>query len=339
MSLPRVSLFAVVLALSATVSQGAGAQGFFERLFGIRPAPVPPGSVPAGHIPPGAVPPGAWPPGALPPPGNPEEAVAPGTGMGMGQSNGPPPARPVAMRPASEDTVLGREVRLNGIEGSLRIDRAGIDLKAQVTLRGAKISQPTESCSVKLGDGQPLPLSNLGKPDGAPRYELQAPLCPIVFEIVEGGVLVSAPAQACVIREADCQVEPRGMWGPEPASLIARARDIEQARGAADRAVRENYKALTQRARPQDVRPIVSEQAAFSSEREQTCRSYAREGVHGFCNTRFTEARAVTLASRLGLLTTAETRPERARRPRPTSTQVFPAEAVPPAGNEPVYIR
>jgi hypothetical protein len=330
MSLPRVSLFAVVLALSATASEGAAAQGFFERLFGIRLAPVPPGAVP-----PGAIPPGAVPPDGLLPPGAPEEAIPPG----MGQSSGPVPARPVAMRPASEETVLGRELRLNGLEGSLRLDRAGFDLKAQVTLRGSKISQPTESCSVKLGDGQPLLLSNLGKPDGSPRYELKAPLCPIAFEVVEGGVLVSAPAQACVIREADCQVEPRGMWGPEPASLIAKARDIEQARGFADRAVRENYKALTQRARPQDVRPIVSEQAAFSSEREQTCRSYAREGAHGFCNTRFTEARAVALASRLGLLTTAESRPDRARRPRPTSSQVFPAEAMPPAANEPVYIR
>ena len=46
------------------------------------------------------------------------------------------------------------------------------------------------------------------------------------------------------------------------------ARPIEQDRSQADRAVRENYKALAQRAQPHDVRTVVSEQAAFSSERE-----------------------------------------------------------------------
>jgi hypothetical protein len=222
------------------------------------------------------------------------------------------------MRPPSEEGILGRDLKLNGKTGSLRIERAGQGaLRAQMSLEGTKISQPTESCSIKLGGGEPLPLSTPGKAEGLQRYELQAPACPIAFDVVDGGVMVTAPTEACVIQEADCQAEPLGLWGPEPANLIPRAAELEQARGTADRAVRENYKALTQRASPQGARPIVSEQAAFSSEREQVCRSYAREGAHGFCNARFTEARAVTLAARLGLLTQAEAQAERPRRPRP----------------------
>jgi hypothetical protein len=188
---------------------------------------------------------------------------------------------------------------------------------------------------VKLGGGEPLPLASLGRADGLARYEVQAPACPIVFDVVEGAVMVTAPAEACVIQEADCQAEPRGLWGPDPASLLPRAADFEQVRGTADRAVRENYKALSQRAAPQAVRPIVAEQAAFSSEREQVCRSYAREGVHGFCNARFTEGRAVTLAARLGILMQPEAQADRTRRPRPPPV----SEAMPPPGYDPSYVR
>ena len=76
------------------------------------------------------------------------------------------------------------------------------------------------------------------------------------------------------------------MWGPEPAALAGVLADIERDRGAADKAVRENYKILAQRAKPQDARAIVGEQAGFSAEREIACRAYARESAHGFCNAR-----------------------------------------------------
>ncbi len=60
------------------------------------------------------------------------------------------------------------------------------------------------------------------------------------------------------------------------------------------------------------MRPVVAEQAAFSADRETLCRSYRREGAHGFCNARFTEGRAVVLAARLGILPAPE--PSRRRR-------------------------
>jgi hypothetical protein len=329
MILSRLMMIAAVLAVSAAVPGTAAAQGFFERLFGLRPLPPPPATVPQYRpLPP-------------PPPGvpgvPPTDWVPPGDGIpGPAQPSGPAPAKPVAVKPPSEDGVLGRDLKLNGTSGALRIDRMGQGaLRAQVTLAGIKVSQPTESCSVKLGSGEPIPLSSLGKAEGLSRYELQAPMCPLMFDVVEGAVMVTGPAEACVIQEADCQVEPRGLWGPEPGSLIPRAAELEQARGSFDKAVRENYKALTQRASPQNMRPIVSEQAAFSSEREQLCRSYSREGVHGFCNARFTEARAVTLASRLGMLMQPEAQAERPRRPRPPPV----SEMAPPPGSDSSFVR
>jgi hypothetical protein len=99
---------------------------------------------------------------------------------------------------------------------------------------------------------------------------------------------------------------------------------------------------LTHRAGPQGVRPIVSEQAAFSSDREQVCRSYAREGAHGFCHARFGEARALALAARLGLnASSAAAAPApRPRRAAPTQADFDPYQQTPasqpPAGQAPV---
>ena len=331
MRLPHVVLLAAALAAPVGFAGEAAAQGFFERLFGVRPAPapVPPGSLPQGRPLPPA-------PGPAPLPADPGQPPAPM------QPAAPPPPKPIVLKPPTEDGVVGRELKLNGNAGSLRIERAGQSLRAQVALQGAKISQPTEACAVKLGGGEPLALTAQGRPDGLPRYQLDAPMCPLMFDVVEGGILVSGPAEACMIQEADCRMEPRGMWGPEPGTLLPKAREIEDARGAADRAVRENYKALTQKAGPQGMRSVVSEQAAFSSEREQLCRSYAREGAHGFCNTRFTEARAVTLAARLGVLPQPETRsaqpaqPAQTERPRRTAPR---PEAQAPAPFDPMYLR
>jgi hypothetical protein len=120
------------------------------------------------------------------------------------------------------------------------------------------------------------------------------------------------------------------MWGPEPNGLLSRARDLEQARGLPiGRCARTTRRSPSARSRRGAA--IVSEQAAFSSEREQICRSYAREPGHGFCNTRFTEARGLLLVARLGLNAAPEATAEgRPRRPRPTSEMVEQAPLEPP---------
>jgi hypothetical protein len=323
MSRSRLLLGFAALAVSTALAGEASAQGFFERLFGIRPAPAP---VPPGSIPQRPGVPAPSPPGPAPiAPGSPE---IPGGPAAPAQPAAPPPPKPIALKPPSEDSVIGRDLKLNGTRGTLRIERAGAGLRARVTLQGAKASNPVESCSVNLGKGELLNLASDGKPEGVPRYTLDAPACPIAFDVLDGAVLVSAPAQTCTIQEADCEADPRGLWGPEPGALLPQAAALEEARGQADRAVRENYKVLTQRAGPQGVRPIVSEQAAFSSDREQTCRSYAREGAHGFCHVRYSEARALALAARLGLDTSAAAPAPRPRRPpAPTQADFDPYQA------------
>ena len=323
----RLSLTAAAVAGSLGLAADAAARGFFERLFGLRPAqPVyPPQPIPQPRGPYG-VPPGPAPyPGGAPPPE--------GELTGPSGPVAPPPPKPIVLKAPTEDSVIGRELKLNGGAGSLRLERTGrADLRAQITLAGTKVSEPTEACTVPLGDGQPIAAASQGRADGLPRYEVQAPVCPITFDVLDGAVLVKAPAEACVFQALDCRVDPQGMWGPDPNSLLPRARDIEDARGTADKAVRENYRALAQKAGPQGVRPVVAEQAAFSADRETMCRSYRREAAHGFCNARFTEGRAIVLASRLGLLPTVpEPGAQAPPRPRPPRQA---AQPVPPPAQQ-----
>ncbi|GJE17943.1 hypothetical protein [Methylobacterium marchantiae] len=302
----------LVLPLVAVPVTEAHAQNFFEELFGIGKAAKPP-------VPPRGVPPaGAPQPGTPLPPGAPG---LPGDPAAEIPRPAPAPLRPVVLKAPADDNILGQELMLNGLTGSLKIDKAGTAATARITLPGTKISQPSETCKVPLSGGSPISLSSEGRPEGVARYEVSGGECPLRFEVLDGSVLVTplGGGRVCTFAAADCATNPIGLWGPAAASLIPRSAEFDSGRGVADKAVRDNYKVMTQRARGQDVRTIVTEQAAFSSDREQICRTYAREGAHGFCNVRFTEARALALATRLGANTTtptASTTP-RPRKPKP----------------------
>ena len=275
--IPRLVLIGALLVLAPTEAR---AQNFFERLFGIRLPPL----VPAQPAPNRSTTPSVARPPGVPSPSQ------------------PPPPRSSAVAVPSEDGVLGAELKLNGNAGSLRIERAGPGLlQARITLAGTRVRQPAEACTVQLGQDAPLTVVPEGKTDGVPRYQVQNSACPIQFDVLHEAVLVTSPVEGCVVEAAGCRAEVTGLWGPEPGSLLPKAKEIEQARGVADRAVQEGYRALTKQARPDEIRGIVAEQASFSSSREQVCRSYAREAGHGFCNARFTEARALLVSSRLGL--------------------------------------
>ncbi|MCJ2108006.1 hypothetical protein MKK70_22030 [Methylobacterium sp. E-041] len=299
-------LAAPCLALAALMPGEASAQNFFEELFGIGRAakpPVPPRGVPT-----------APPSGPIPGTPLPDDPSAP-----LPDAPRPAaPARPVVLKAPSEDGVVGQELMLNGLTGSLKLERSGSGMAARITLPGTKVSQPTEACKVPLGGGGPVSLTSEGKPEGVPRYEAAAAECPLRFDVTEGGVLVSSlgPTPLCTFSAQDCATAPVGLWGPAAAGLIPRSAEFDSARGVADKAVRENYKLMTQRARREDVRPIVTEQAAFSSDREQLCRTYAREGAHGFCHLRVTENRALALATRLGVTVTTTATPAATPRPR-----------------------
>lgn len=306
----------------------AAAQNFFEELFGIGRAakpPVPPRGVPGG-VQPGA--PVAPPPGA---PGDAPTAEVPRAPAA--------PKQPVVLKAPPEDNVVGQELMHNGLNGSLKLEKTGGGTTARMTLPGTKVSQPSESCTVPWNGGTPATLMAEGRPDGLARFEAAGATCPLRFEVVDGGVLVTSlgATPVCTVAAADCATTPAGLWGPAAATLIPRAAEFDGARGTADRAVRENYKLMTQRARGQDVRPIVTEQAAFSSDREQLCRTYAREGAHGFCNLRFTEGRALALATRLGV-NTASAAPTAAAAPRPRRKPQPSVEGMnPDAGGAPAF--
>ncbi|GEP09113.1 hypothetical protein [Methylobacterium gnaphalii] len=311
MSLPRTLLVLSALALPAALVPGpASAQNFFEELFGIGRAarpPVPRQPVPAEPVP------------GAPGPVDPSQEAKP--------TAPPPPRQPVVLRTPVEDNVFGQDLMLNGLTGGLKLERAGTGVTAKVTLPGTKISQPTESCTVKLSAGAPVALTSSGKPEGVTRFEAAAAECPLRFEILDGSVLATplGGSAICTFSAADCATTPKGLWGPPAASLIARSGEFDSARGTADRAVYDNYKIMTQRVRGQDVRPIVQEQAAFSSDREEICRTYAREGAHGFCHLRYTEARAISLATRLGV-----TAPTASVAPRPVRRKPAAVDGVNP---------
>ncbi len=322
MHAPLRPLAAAALVLGALLPGPAQAQNFFEQLFGIgraAPPPVPPASVPGRGLPGDGTPGGSLPEGAAPE----TPRVA------------PTPPKPVVIRAPSEDGVLGQDLLLNGLSGNLKLERAGGALTARMTVPGTKISQPTETCTVPVAGGAGVALAEKGRPEGTQRLEMPAGECVLRLDLLDGSVLVTPAGEGeqCTFKVADCSASPKGLWGPGPSGLLPRAAEFDAGRGSADRAVRENYKVMTSRVRGPDVRPIVTEQAAFSADRETLCRGYAREGTHGFCHLRVTEARALSLAARLGQTitagpTTASVAP-RPRRSRPAPDAMQPVESLP----------
>lgn len=262
-------------------------------------------------------------PGAQPfnPPGA-QQAAPPSS------RSGPPkpraPSMPAIKLP-SEESITGRVLRHNGALGQASFEKLGSGYGLKISADGYQSDNLTEPCVVDFGDA-PVPATPQGKPAGVPRYQLEAPACPIVFDVLDGAFLVVEPAEPCVITAAACRIDPRGLWGPDARTLSARAKEIESERGKAERAVREGYKALAAKADLAEQRTIAREQAGFSSDRELICRDFQREGAHGFCATRITEARAASIRARLGL---PEPKPERPRPPRPAVAR--PAAPLPAA--------
>ncbi|TXN22637.1 hypothetical protein [Methylobacterium sp. WL9] len=318
MRLPRTLLVLAALVLPVAMTGPAAAQNFFEELFGIGRAARPP--VPRQPIPGTPIAPPPAQPGGVDPNVEAAKPAAPA-----------PPRQPVVLKVPADDNVYGQDLMLNGLTGGLRLEKAGAGVTAKVTLPGTKISQPTESCTVKLNAGGGVTLTSEGKPEGVARLEAAAAECPLRFEVVDGGVIATplGGSPVCTFSAADCATTPKGLWGPAAAGLIPRAGEFDGARGVADKAVRDNYKIMTQRLRGQDVRPVVQEQAAFSSDREDLCRTYAREGAHGFCHLRFTEVRAIALAVRLGANTSA---PTASVAPRPVRKRPAPVDGMNPEG-------
>ncbi len=221
----------------------------------------------------------------------------------------PATPRPAAPRLPGEADLVGKVFQLNGNSGRLAVERvAKTRLAARLTLEGTMISAPADACVVQLGAADPVPLSRVGQPVGVTRYQLEAPVCTLLIDVLGDAVLAVGPAQACLFREADCRADPRGLWGPDAGDLGGRLKEIERERARAETAMRDTVRQLLARTASGETRALAAEQAAFSSERDTQCRAYVSENAHGFCAAKLTQARAAALRARLAVMPKATKR-------------------------------
>ena len=249
-------------------------------------------------------------PGAVPAQKKP---ARPNTGTGTGRAK---PIKSAPIKTLGEESIVGQDLSLNGGHGRIVFARSGDALSAtSLTMDGAQISRPDESCRVDVVAGQPIPAKPLGRPAGALRYQLDLEACPFSFDILNGAILVAALPGVCEFIAADCKVDPAGLWGPRASSLgPAKIKEIEHARSRAETLMHENFRDLLSRTHGKAaIKATAGDQAGFTSLRTQICQDYAREDQHGFCALTVTEARAMALKVMLGQVSQdiAEKKPEK----------------------------
>ena len=260
-----------------------------------------------------------------------------GGAVGSGTSGAPPyvPPKPVVIEAPSEDGISGHVLSHDGAKGGMTFDKSASGLTlSKLTLAGSKISKPGQACTVDVPLATPLSLNAAGRPAGAIRYGVPVPSCPFNIDILDGAALVTSPGPTCDFIPNDCRASPGGLWGPRAADITPkRVKDLEHERARWEITMRANFRALLKKAGRDrtTVKTVAREQAAFSSEREMTCRDYAQETVHGFCSTQVTEARALALLAQFGPFVPARDRKHAARPSvRPPAPQQGPsAEAQP----------
>ena len=241
-------------------------------------------------------------------PDSPTPPPAPSAAPAGGSPTAPRPEkrrrrpRPAAVESAAPfridpSAALGKDLQQNGRYGALRIAR-GPDGSLQIakfTMLGEVISNPQQKCRIDIVADQPIPAVAKGEPDGLPRYSADIAACPLTFDVVDGGALVPAQANACVFQAADCQASPSGLWGPPSSELEPKA--ISKARSAADRAIQSSLRIL-ERHDADAAASLAREESDFAAERDDVCRDYAGENRLQFCASRLTESRAALLAKR-----------------------------------------
>ena len=201
----------------------------------------------------------------------------------------------------SEDSILSRELRLNGNQGLIAFDQKAKVLRiTRLTLPGHQISKPQEACRIDLSGG-PFVLRSAGFYDGLKRYQSDILSCPISVDILEGAVSVAVQGGLCSFEQADCSASPDGLWGPPSTAFGANEiKSIEKSRSLSDSHVQAYFRAILSQTKDKKlVRDIAADQAGFSAKRDEICRDYVREDQHGFCSLRITEARALALSARL----------------------------------------
>lgn len=234
-------------------------------------------------------------PGAL-------QASPPAAGSGGQNPAGTMPGKPKLAAPKlpSESTIFGRELTRDGFAGIIAFGSAsgkGIEI-TRLSLAGEQISHPHEQCRVEVVADAPIQTKFAGRPNGVSRYEVEIAACPFSFDVLDGAVIVTRVPPTCDFPAADCRAAPAGLWGPPGNSFGPdQVKQFERERGHAESAMRAAFRALLANAGKdrEAIKKIASGQAAFSSERDVTCRDYVGEEVHGFCALRITQARAFAL--------------------------------------------
>ncbi len=228
-----------------------------------------------------------------------------GSDGGSGGSSAAPsayaPSKPVVLDPPGEGTIAGHPLSHDGTKGEMVFDRvdadkAGPDRGAsdkagglalsKLTLAGDKISKPGQACTVDVALISPMVATAAGRPAGAIRYAVPLPACPFSIDILDGAVLATSATPSCAFAAADCRGSVGGLWGPHAADITPkRAKELERERTRLETTMRTNFRALLRKAGKDKaaVKSVAREQAAFSSEREMTCRDYDGETAHGFC--------------------------------------------------------
>lgn len=235
---------------------------------------------------------------------------APAGGQPAAPRAAKPAAKPVAPLP---EKIFGQDFRRHGKPphegGRLIVTARQPDVPGlQLHVFGHLISDRTTQCAIELGADEPVPMLRIEEPYSQSRYRLQSPVCPLVVEFLPHSVRVSLPDGECAFPQADCRLEPEGLWGPDGDELIGRTPTIERQRGRADREMREVSRKLLRRLSGAEQREAAAEQAAFSSERTMICRDYSQEEKHGFCAAELTAARVERLDNRYALTPERTTR-------------------------------
>jgi hypothetical protein len=198
-------------------------------------------------------------------------------------------------------SVDGRPLLLNGKTGLFQI--SGDDKTVTIDklqLAGEGVSDPSQSCLVDIVGEKPIQATTVGRPDGLERFEADIPACPIAFDVLDGAVLVPPQITACVFKAADCQTSPGGLWGPDGSSLVGDAATFVKERAQAEKAMGKALQGIQTLAPESPVAAnLVQDQTAFAGQRDETCRDYVKESVHGFCALQLTEARTALLEARI----------------------------------------
>jgi hypothetical protein len=245
-------------------------------------------------------------------------------------------AKSVRFAPPGLDSVAGKPLLLNGASGLLQISGSGDTVQIdKLKFVGESISDPSQRCVVDIVGETPIKATRAESADGLERFEAEVPACPFAFEVLSGAVLVPSQITACVFKAADCQTGPGGLWGPDGASLEP-AEAIGKRRAQAEKSIGKALQTLAERAKDNaDASALLNEQKDFAGQRDDSCRSYAKEAALGFCAASLTEARAVRLRASLAALGSASPAAAKAEKtkhkPKPVAKKKPAASAPAPA--------